>query len=234
MENLHKNIIYGLLDTRPGRVGELRYIGQSAVGVKRALVHRTPSSLRNNANTHRSMWIRSLHEQGLDYQVCILEELPSCEGLDEAEIRLIEYYRFIGCQLTNHSLGGGGIRGHRLSELHKKKISEGRTGHRHTAEARAKMSEVKLARSLARGKRTLSSDHSKKIGASLLGRTRPPEVIAKIAARNLGRKASQETREKMSKARQKYGIGLSIEERNELAKKRKKAARSMRRGQPKP
>jgi GIY-YIG catalytic domain len=91
-----KNVIYGLIDPN---TGELRYIGKTGNLPERIGDHHNP--YRTKEGTHRANWIKSLREKGQRTEAIVLEEYDSYEELASAEIELIEYYRFIGCNLTN-------------------------------------------------------------------------------------------------------------------------------------
>ena len=57
-------------------------------------------------------------------EVIILEEYTTAEELPQAEIELIEYYKYIGCNLTNGTPGGDGfIKGRKMLEETKRKLS---------------------------------------------------------------------------------------------------------------
>lgn len=122
-------VIYALIDPR---TRELRYVGQSVRGVARAKSHwRTKKERERKDHTH--CWIRKLLAEGQVPEVEILETLePSANVralLDEAEIFWLGYFRMIGANLTNHTIGGCGS-----------------YGYRHTAEAKEKMRKNKRGR----------------------------------------------------------------------------------------
>lgn len=128
--NKAKNIIYGLYDP-PELGGNLRYIGQSAQGLKRAYEHKKPGKL--TVHNHKVHWIKQLISQNKKYRVEILRDLGEFEdpkvrdsALNEAEIELIAHYRSLGVKLTNSTDGGEGTRGNILSDESKKLISEKR------------------------------------------------------------------------------------------------------------
>ncbi len=104
--------IYGLQDPR---TQEIRYVGQTSVGLSRPKAHSNPSVfLRYKSHVYN--WVRQLHSEGLKPVISILEECESDE-LDENEIFYIGYLRSLGCNLTNLSTGGGGgARGTRWTE----------------------------------------------------------------------------------------------------------------------
>lgn len=128
--NKAKNVIYGLYDP-PELGGNLRYIGQSAQGLKRAYEHKKPGKLKTH--NHKVHWILQLISRNKKYKVEILRDLGEFEdpkvrdtALNDAEIELIAHYRSLGVKLTNSTIGGEGTRGNVLSEESKKLISDKR------------------------------------------------------------------------------------------------------------
>lgn len=99
-----KYIIYGLVDPRNG---ELRYIGKSSSGLLRPRKHWNPRCMRNDKNTHKVRWVQQLLNINLIPDVLVLEIYSTHDELLDAETELIQYYRALGCRLTNIRLGGG-------------------------------------------------------------------------------------------------------------------------------
>ena len=97
-------LIYGLVDpiTR-----NLRYIGKSSSGLRRAKNHQLPCYLSKD-RTHKGNWIRQLLAANLAPEVVIVQALEDGEILNEAEIHWIAYFRLMGCPLTNITRGGDG------------------------------------------------------------------------------------------------------------------------------
>ena len=122
-------IVYGLVDPRNDNI---RYIGKSINGLKRPKEHSKPSNLKNDGNTRKANWIRSLLKLGLKPKISILYTLGNCswskndinECLYKKEHELIEYYNILGYDLTNAQDGGPGSTGRKLSEESLKKMSE--------------------------------------------------------------------------------------------------------------
>jgi len=121
-------IVYGLIDPD---TFDIRYIGKSITGLKRANEHRKPASLKNDGNTPKANWIRKLKNNGKDYFTTILYNLGNCQFdkttindiLYKKEQELINYYNILGYNLTNRQDGGPGSPGRILSEESKKKMS---------------------------------------------------------------------------------------------------------------
>jgi hypothetical protein len=66
---MNSYIIYGLFDPRNK---ELRYIGQSRCGIKRARVHAF-ESVRKRHRTHTTAWIENLLRDGVIYEISVIE-----------------------------------------------------------------------------------------------------------------------------------------------------------------
>jgi surface antigen len=103
---------------------ELRYVGYTAKTLEWRL--ETHWRERKRSSTHKNNWIKSLwDEYGVKPNIICLEEVSVSEW-EEAENFWINYFNFIGSDLTNGTVGGlGRKKGSKLSEEHKRKISEG-------------------------------------------------------------------------------------------------------------
>lgn len=103
---MNNYIIYGLLDPRPSRLGELRYVGQSSVGLIR------PEVLHGS---RCGSWQRHVRALGLCDEILVFEEWNGVgdpkQWLDETETFYIAYFKMIGCDLKNIVAGGGGAKG---------------------------------------------------------------------------------------------------------------------------
>lgn len=147
------NIIYGMFDPSDGT---LRYIGQTIDYETRKKMHLRPSVLAYN--NHKNSWIKSLLALGLTPEFDVLEQFDTPEEPDEAEIWSISYWRSIGADLTNQTVGGSVVmRGRMHTPESRKKMSESHktsrasaantanralenAGRKRSAEARAKTS----------------------------------------------------------------------------------------------
>lgn len=116
----YKYIIYALQDPI---TYEIRYIGKSGSGLLRPKAHIIPSRLQSC--THKNHWIKSLLKQGLRPIIKVVQELSNFNELNTAEIYWIQYFKDIGCLLTNSTKGGMGRCGLPHTEETKRKISEG-------------------------------------------------------------------------------------------------------------
>jgi hypothetical protein len=93
------NIIYALIDPRPERLGEIRYIGKSTNGLRRpSLLHKARCG----------SWQKHLRSLSTKEEILVLEEFATPEELIEAEIFYIGYFKMIGADLLNMTQGGEG------------------------------------------------------------------------------------------------------------------------------
>jgi hypothetical protein len=171
-------LIYGLIDPRNG---QLRYIGKSENGLKRAQDPHSPRC---------GNWLKQLKKLGLNVEIEILEELPNAshEILNEAEVFWIGYFKMVGVNLTNLTSGGDGVRGIPLHLDHRLKISRALKG-RPSPRKGAKLSkETRRAMSEAHKGLKFSDDHRASISRSNQGRisvwkgkTIPTEVKKKMS-----------------------------------------------------
>lgn len=176
-------IIYGLRDPRDKSI---RYVGKSTYGIVRAKEHGMLSRLKGKS--YKNYWIKQLHALGLDYEIVILQELSTTDGLYEAEQAWIAIGRQAG-MLTNLADGGPGSFGCKWSSESRARLAKSRTGIKFTEEHR---------KNLVKAARQRSKEHYQKVADANRGRKLTPEHIAKVAAAGRGRKASEETCRKRS------------------------------------
>src|SRR5271169_1581874 len=130
------HVIYGLFDPE---TKELRYIGYTSNMKRRHYDHHQKYFLKGNS--HKNNWIKSLLARGLEAEIFVLERYETAEELPLAEIENIEYYRFLGVDLTNSTNGGDGLsKGYKFSEEARQKMSETHKGHSVSSETRQKIS----------------------------------------------------------------------------------------------
>lgn len=113
-----ETIIYGLVDPR---TDELRYVGKT--------IHHLNSRLRSHIDDaqvikrrHVCAWIRALQREGLEPEVFEVDR--ALEDWSDREKFWIAYFRFIGCNLTNETIGGEGVPGRKHTEESKLKMSK--------------------------------------------------------------------------------------------------------------
>jgi hypothetical protein len=118
-------VIYALIDPR---TEEVRYVGKSVYGIQRAYAHKEPGCLRRNLNPHKCNWIRQLNSLGLQFKVCILQEVEDEVLLGDVERNWISKLRTEGVRLLNVTDGGEGTLGRKLSAKSIAKLSKSKSG----------------------------------------------------------------------------------------------------------
>jgi group I intron endonuclease len=109
--------IYCLKDPR---TSEIRYVGQTINDPKKRMAQHIHQEKRTKGKlTHVNSWIRSLKQNNLRPIMEILEECVIDE-LNNKEIYFIKTFREKH-NLCNHSEGGQGVRGHKMTEESKAK-----------------------------------------------------------------------------------------------------------------
>lgn len=103
--------IYGLCDPL---TQQLRYVGKANRPDVRRYQHIESRALVHKS--HKNHWIKSLQAKGSRPEMFVIEEV-SKDGWQEAEQFWIAYFKSIGADLTNSTLGGEGDCG---PEAHKK------------------------------------------------------------------------------------------------------------------
>lgn len=166
---------------------ELKYIGKTVNIKKRFKYH-----CYENYETRTGRWLKSIRP--LKPEMLIIDEC--FENWQENEIFWIAYFKFLGVELTNHTLGGEGNYGFKMSEETRLKMSNSLKGKKHTDEAKAKMSITRKGRiGPMKGKK-----HSEeaKIGAKASGFKHSEETKQFLSKFHKGRIVSKEAREKSS------------------------------------
>ena len=95
--------VYGLSDPRNN---QLRYVGFTFDLKERLHKHMQPSKI--SGKNHRSCWLRQLKALKIKPEMFVLETYDTKQEAAQAEIELIAYYKYIGCDLVNGTLGGDG------------------------------------------------------------------------------------------------------------------------------
>lgn len=185
-----KNLIYGLIDPL---TGELRYIGQSSVGMRRAQKHCWEYYLRpensKRQHSYKQRWILGLMKAKLKPEIIILEKLETKNELNEAEIFWISYYKSLGSRLTNISPGGNIA----VPPPPRPK------GYKHNKETRELISKA-----LRLNAKPITEERRKQMSLARLGKKTQPcseETKRKISIANTGKKATPEHIKKLSSAK---------------------------------
>lgn len=157
--------IYGLYHPL---TGELRYVGQTWRTLNcRLASHLWDARRDRGSKRHVCAWIRALGAEGMKPKIMLLRtDIASQTALDLAESAYIRQARAQGCRLTNHTEGGGGCVGRRLTPEHLAKL--------HSPETRAKMAATKRGKPSLRKGAVLSVEQRKRISASKRGKRLRP------------------------------------------------------------
>lgn len=133
-------IVYGLFSTRDF---ECRYIGQTTRSVRERLAQHKSYAKTKRTAVHR--WFSREIAQGFDV---LLVPLVSNAVWNDTERDLLADCRAAGMRLLNLTDGGEGTPGLRLlgrkrpDLAERNRLSAGRPGHKHTEEAKARMSAI--------------------------------------------------------------------------------------------
>jgi transcriptional regulator with XRE-family HTH domain len=201
-----KFIIYGLTDPLSG---QLRYIGKSSGGLKRPKQHGMPSRL-NKEKGYKVNWIKSLHTMGLTYGVVVIQELDSIEEMDNLERQWINYFKALGCPLTNIALGGTsytGIFGLMTNE-HKKAISKALKGRPFSDIHKKRLSQVQIGR-VASEATKLKMSQSRKGKIPYVPTQETKEKLSRINGGSLFKDELGNIYHTLSEASQRLGVSKS-------------------------
>lgn len=100
---------------------EIRYVGKSTRIKRRETEHKSKWFCTKRPN-HKNNWCLMLINQGLKPVLTIIDQTDN--NWQELEKYWIKHYKDIGCRLLNHTEGGEGHSGRKLSKEHKDKISK--------------------------------------------------------------------------------------------------------------
>lgn len=129
--------IYKLIDPR---TGEVRYVGQTHIGVKKRLAKHIREA-RNQNKTKNHRWINKLAELDLKPIIEVIEVVDfSKHTWQEREVFWIEELSK-SCDLNNHSLGGDGTLGFSPTLEMRAAVAESNRNRVWTEESRNKLSE---------------------------------------------------------------------------------------------
>lgn len=150
-----KYLIYILMDPF---YYEVRYVGLSTRGIRRAKDHFCPCNLK--VNTHKTNWIKSVIRQGSMPIIRVVQQWRSMgyKELCAAEVYWISYFKGVGCPLTNATDGGGGMIGYIHSKETREKLSVANKGFKHTPEAVDKIRRASTGRKYPNRKKPIYTD----------------------------------------------------------------------------
>ncbi len=209
--------IYGLFDPRNL---SLRYIGKTDNLERRLDNHIHHAKIHMNHNPHKDRWIRQLLTEGLVPAIEVLEECNQ-DNWESIEDAWIQEARAKGANLVNIMNGGqgGSVKGRKLSEQAKDKISKGLKGRKFSEEHKRKIGEASkgnlnfLGRKHSEETKSKMSESNKGVSRGK-GIPKSKETIEKMRLASKGRKLSEEAKGKISQAR--MGKSLSDEHKESL------------------
>lgn len=153
--NKSKHIIYGLFDPN---TQELRYIGYTSNFDKRYYDHHYMKKLK--INNHKNNWIKSLLNNNQKAEMFVIEYYETAQELLQAEIETIAYYKYIGCNLTNATPGGDGIKnGYKHPKSFGEKLSNVKKGVKRPPHSKEHCEKISIAK---KGKRFTNDGQFKK------------------------------------------------------------------------
>lgn len=150
--------IYGLADPD---TNEVRYIGKTVKKLSARLRGHIGDSKKRN---HRSAnWIKSCIENGKEPEIFEIDIVDVGDDWVEAEQFWIAMMRYLGCDLTNHAIGGQGTDGYKFTEEQIKKLSDSHKGIGRSKEALEKHAEtMKKKKELGWVKKGMTSEQMEK------------------------------------------------------------------------
>lgn len=161
--------------------GEIKYIGRTVHSLNTRLSQHINDSKRYKNKC--ANWIKFLLKKDLKPKI-ILIEIARGNGFEE-EIFYISYFKFLGCNLKNHSGGG----------------ESGSFGYHHTEEAKEKIRKANLGK-------TISNYAREQVRRANTGKIMTNKSKSKISKANSGRKRSQEVRTRISNSLKGRTLGV--------------------------
>lgn len=188
-----KHLIYGLIDTRPERSGEIRYVGKSSSALSR------PNKIHSARCRN---WQVCLRDLGLKEEIFVIEEFQQTDNvrqvLNDAEVFWIGYFRMVGADLTNMTNGGDGGIGTKKSDwtqLRRSNLSKSLVGKLHSEDHKQKIRESLLGNIPWMKGKTHSASVKKMISDKLSGKNHPN--FGKIRDPKIGEKVSSKVSRKV-------------------------------------
>lgn len=177
-------VIYGLFC--PG--GELRYIGQTRVGIRRRLSKHLTAGRAASPSLPVNRWIAALLLAGQEPEIKLLLSDVPVEDLDGAERSQIAAARAAGARLLNVTDGGNAFTGTwRMPADAIRRSAQAKVGKPRSAETRAKLAAAN------RGKKATPETCAKR-SALFKGRKQSPEWVSKRVAAVAAARAAQPVR----------------------------------------
>jgi len=157
----------------------------------------------SNRNRHHQAICAKVTREGFAIEVKIVScGLSERESFD-LEIKRIAFWRDIGVDLANATLGGDGVTGLTHSDKSKEKMSSAKRGRVLSEETRKNMSISQMAISEKKSSKIKelwkSEEYRKRMSDAHKGKTLSASARAKVGAASRGKPRSEETKIKVSK-----------------------------------
>lgn len=129
LESSKPTFIYGLIDPRNET---LRYVGKTVLPIPNRITTHVWRARKAPRKRHSMAWIFSLDAENMKPDYEIFEIVPPGGDWVEAERFWIGYFRMVGADLCNHTIGGEGTTGYKQSpESIAKRIKRGEAHHQY-------------------------------------------------------------------------------------------------------
>lgn len=231
--------IYEIKNTKNGN----SYVGQSVDIIKRFAAHKHAFRNGRHFNPHFQNAWNKYGESSFVFKILLICDKENLTYYEQLLVdKLNPLYNIcrecVGSPLgTKHTeqtrlkmsvmrIGNKNTLGHKLSDEHKKKISESLTGEKngffgrkHSAESIKRMSEIKTGEKHNFFGKHHSEETKSKIRESNTGKTVSKETREKISKANIGKVIPIETRKKISKSVR--GLKRSQETKNKISEAKK-------------
>ena len=112
--------VYGLIDPQSQK---LRYVGKTIGELNLRFNHHIWNAIHGKSTTHKNIWIRSVLRKNLKPEIFDIETIENEQELLDAEVFWIAYFKYIGCDLVNHTIGGDRGSGYKHTDEDKQKMS---------------------------------------------------------------------------------------------------------------
>ncbi|KKM00210.1 hypothetical protein LCGC14_1806700 [marine sediment metagenome] len=176
-----------------------RYIGKTWDTLEHRFGSHIRVALSGEYHNHKDCWIRRTLRKGKKPRIKLIAE-RLCVDWQSLEQHYIRVFRSLGASLVNGNHGGGGSSaGRKLSEEHKRKISESCKGQKRSEETKQKLSESKLGNTIWAGRKH-TNETRRKMSRSQKGRIFSNEHRQNVSKAKRGKKLSEEARRNVSAA----------------------------------
>lgn len=192
--------IYALYDPRGGGA---RYVGKADDPSRRLKQHlkETAAAARRGAHTHRTAWLQSLADAGVEPELRVIDRVPT-ELWVVAEQAWIRDFRLLGCDLVNGTDGGDGSSGGVHSDETRERMSQASLGRPKTPEHRRNISAGRTGIRVSEAGR-------QKIRDRMAGRAPSRRMVEAAAAATRGVPRSAEVRRRISEGHQRRAAALA-------------------------